>query len=131
MLHSRTVAAGSSSRRVFQLTDYQRLRGLPEENVKKRNEELGAERFKFAEESGISFAVWKHAAEDHLSKRVTVKVNDDLKTVIVTFGSGLPLPTTTYGVRVDDEGECRLHKGGVDFLPWQVLKMALEPLLFG
>lgn len=37
----------------------------------------------------------------------------------------------TYTVRPDDTGDCKLWRGGESFDLWQVLKKALELLLFG
>ena len=35
-----------------------------------------------------------------------------------------------YTVKLDDMGCCKLWSDGQSFDPWQVLKLALEPLLF-
>jgi len=60
---------------------------------------------------------------------VTCGLTGDATDRIVVHG--LHKVTTTYTVGLDAAGHCTLRRDGDDWAPWQVLKAALEPLLFG
>ena len=101
------------------------LHALARHNVETRNEQLGG-RHKFAasEDAGTEFCVGKNGIPDQ-SMGICFALLD-WKMIRVTY-QGLE---TTYTVRLDSEGSCKLWCEDQSFEPWQVLKKALEPLLF-
>ena len=107
------------------------LKTLAEQNVATRNSQLGQQRFQFHDVDGITFAVSKPTVGDLLGNQVVFKVSDDLQNIKVSFGRVVNRQGMAYEVKLNDEGVCKLRADGTDFDPWQVLKVALEPLLFG
>ena len=77
------------------------------------------------EVSGIEFSVGKDSG---MTNRVTFRVQDDLAHISVATGREEGI---VYSVGLDDGGICRLRRDADYLDPWQVLKAALEPLLFG
>ena len=109
------------------------LKTLARQNVDARNAQLRLPKpkFRFHDEDDLTFTVNKPTAGDLFANQVVFKVTDDLSSIAVTFGRGLPQASVSYKVGLDDNGTCKLRLNGVDRDPWQVLKAALEPLLFG
>lgn len=105
------------------------LKTLAKQNVQVRNAQLGEERFGFQEPDGITFLVTRPG--QRTSQVAFQVVGEELSAIAVSVGQGLQRPTTTYTVGLDGQGVCKLRHGETDWDPWQVLKAALEPLLFG
>jgi hypothetical protein len=108
------------------------MKTLAKQNVDTRNGQLGGEPFRFSEPDGITFLVNHPTNVDRLANQIAFKVvGEDLSAIEVSVGRGLQRPTIKYEVRLNDQGVCKLRHDNTDFDPWQVLKSALEPLLFG
>ncbi len=102
-----------------------RLMAMAAQNVQQRNKQLGRDAFKLIEINGIQFAVSKEGSA--LADRFFFKITDGLDSISVRTPKG----ETLYTVGLTDNGACKLRRDGTELDPWQVLKAALEPLLFG
>ena len=103
------------------------LQVLSNQNVTRRNEQLGKERFEFEQINGGHFAV---GLRGDFHSRVFVRVTgDDLRRIAI--GTHRNPDKAVYALALDADGACRFKLGEELLAPWQVLKAALEPLLFG
>ncbi|MBI2187324.1 MAG: hypothetical protein HYU37_09445 [Acidobacteria bacterium] len=96
------------------------------QNVTTRNKQVDdPERFRIDTDGG-RFRVAKSGAG--LSKTVLVELAGDAVDHIVV--RDINKNQTSYTVGLNTLGECMLRRNGEELQPWQVLKAALEPLLF-
>ena len=101
------------------------LHTLAQQNIETRNKQLGRNKFAATENAGMEFCVG-HDTPD-LNMKVWFARPNESDTIRVKFRDAV----TTYTVRLDDTGHCKLwDEDGQPFDPWQVLKKATEPLLF-
>ena len=100
------------------------LKTLAQRDVQTRNNQLGKERFIVGDHEGISF--WVDQARREMNTHVWFTLLIELNGIRV----GSRGTETIYTVRLDDTGHCKLWSEDQSFDPWQVLKRALEPLLF-
>jgi hypothetical protein len=102
------------------------LKALARRDLRTRNEQLGREAFKFADVSGVEFMIVEANSPRALA---SFRVTDDLARISVV--GGRTNEQTVYTVGLDDNGICRFQIGNMRLDAWQVLKAALEPILFG
>ena len=100
------------------------LHTLAQQNVETRNKQLGRDKFAATENAGAEFSVGQDTPD--LSTKVWFSLLMESDGIRVKFRDTV----TTYTVRLDDTGCCKLWSEDQSFDPWQVLKRALEPLLF-
>ena len=101
------------------------LHTLARQNAVTRNKQLGgSHKFAASENAGAEFCVGLDTP--NLRQKVWFSLLD-LNTIRVKFRD----TETIYTVRLDDTGRCKLWSEDQSFDPWQVLKKALEPVLFG
>ena len=99
------------------------LHNLARENVETRNTQLGNREFAASENEEGHFSVGLDIP--NLRQKVWFSITD-LNAIQVKHRE----TETTYTVRIDDSGRCKLWHENQSFDPWQVLKTALEPILF-
>jgi hypothetical protein len=106
----------------------QRLRLLAKANVETRNkQELDSAGFIDADRAGnVVFSVWSKRVHGNERHAADFSISDDTKVLTVRRGG----QSFTVTVTVDDFGVCKCKVGNEELDPWQVLKRALEPLLF-
>lgn len=117
-----TARHDCSAVRMFQL-----LRVSVAKNVEVRNAQLKAIDFELKEYSAVHFAAYclRTSAEPNA-------VDFCLKDETITVRHGYRSQECVLTVTLDDRGECLFRVDNQELLePWQVLKRALEPLLFG
>ena len=101
---------------------FSKLHELARRDIQKRNEQLGKEQFIVSDNEsgfwvdrsgvGLGTHIWFNL---HTESEIRVKARDE---------------EVIYAVNLDDMGCCKLWSAGQSLDPWQVLKLALEPLLF-
>jgi hypothetical protein len=102
------------------------LKELARQNVTKRNEQLGrGVVYALREIDGVSFSVGKTDAHGNA---MFFGLTDDLKAMEVSKINRQN--AVRYAVKLCDDGLCRWASGNVPLDHWQVLRTALEPLLF-
>ena len=99
------------------------LHTLAQQNVETRNTQLENGKFAASENAGAEFCVGLDTP--NLRQKAWFSLLD-LNTIRVKFRD----TETIYTVRLDDTGRCKLWCEDQSFDPWQVLKTALEPILF-
>ena len=101
------------------------LHTLAQQNVEARNKQLGNNKFGATKNAGVEFCVGQNSTDMNMKVWFTRPTHSD--TIQITFRDTV----TTYTVRLDNTGHCKLwSEQQQSFDPWQVLKLALEPLLF-
>ena len=103
------------------------LQTLAKRDVDQRNKQLGKDRFE-VKSDGARFEVMKTSGEP--SKVVYFQLAGDAAGQIGVRDAATNT-TTTYTVGLDGVGVCKFRHDGEESDPWQVLKTALESLLFG
>jgi hypothetical protein len=116
-------AVGTCSPQVM----FGQLKELARHNVTKRNDQLDRRVvFVLREIDGVSFSVGK--ADLHRNA-IFFGLTENLKEMeVARVNRQNPV---RYGVKLCDDGLCRWINGDVTLDHWQVLRTALEPLLFG
>ena len=102
---------------------FKRLRSLAQSNVATRNGQLaGTPRYGYEDRGDTAFTIWDQTATvrdavdfDMLNERIYVRRINDRFEVTVTL---------------DHRGICRCKVGHEELAPWQLMKKALEPMLF-
>lgn len=99
------------------------LKALANANVEARNAQLGtsARRFEYVDHGHQGFSIRVKGGTDHGVVFVLDNGRFSVRHGTATF---YVLPT------LDKHGACKCKVGAEELDPWQVLKKALEPLLF-
>ncbi len=102
------------------------LQTLAKRDVAARNGKLAKEQF-IVTVDGAVFTVMKAGAGP--AKRVRCALTGTAADQLAVWDAERDT-TTTYTVGLDARGVCKLRRDDDELDPWQVLKAALEPLLF-
>lgn len=105
---------------------FRTLRRLAKRDVETRNAQLGRDAFGFRddyEHDPNLFSVWSKDTS-HTRRAVDFHLNGPDITIT---GGKMKL---TILLTLDNNGACKCRIGSEELDPWQVLKRALEPLLF-
>ena len=105
---------------------FSQLHELARRDIRARNEQLKREKFTVSDDGGGCFWV-DHGAGEHGTHIWFSLLTDTEPEGILVKGQDAEV---IYTVKLDDMGCCKLWSDGQSFDPWQVLKLALEPLLF-
>ena len=106
---------------------FDKLRRLAEQNVKTRNTQRDKEAFNVLDTS-YGFSVGE--VHDGFRGRMYFSPEDPGREMRIKVSGPAGRDPVYYTVRLDPNGCCKLWIEEKSFDPWQVLKKALEPLLF-
>ena len=108
---------------------FSKLHELARRDIKTRNTQLENERETepfIVNEGGDGGEFWVDRTNfEQWKKHIWFKLNTESEIEVKARDEEV-----FYTVKLDDMGCCKLWSDGQSFDPWQVLKLALEPLLF-
>ena len=103
---------------------YSKLHDLARRDIRARNEQLKKEKFAVGDDAVDFF--WVDSGSGKHGTHIWFKLRTEESEIEVKARD----EEVIYTVKLDDMGCCKLWSDGQSFDPWQVLKLALEPLLF-